>query len=70
MRSNSSDDSKVESVTTDTSDNQDIYLRAIETNSSAVYQTIKSPDTVDVDNNLTVGEVSSIVFVNMSLIYL
>lgn len=65
MRSDSSNKSKIENVTTGASNNQHIYLKAIETNSSAVYQTIKSPDTVaNVDTDLAVKEASILIIVN------
>ncbi|XP_032682114.1 zinc finger protein 800 [Odontomachus brunneus] len=58
MRNNSSNKIKIENVTTDASRNQHIYLKSIATNSCAVYQTIKSPDTVaNVDTDLAAKEI-------------
>lgn len=50
-----------ENVTSNAPDDQHIYLEAIDTNCSAVYQTIKSSDTVD-DTDLMKEQVSIVLY--------
>lgn len=46
MESNSLNESKIESTISGVSNNQHIYLEPIDTNRSAVYQTVKPPGTI------------------------
>lgn len=57
MRSNCSNESELQNTFTEASSNQHIYLEAISTNNSAVYQTVKSSNTVASATDLIAKEV-------------
>lgn len=57
IRNNFSTESELESVITDASSNQHIFLKALDTNNSAVYQTIESIDKVANVTDLIAKEV-------------
>lgn len=57
IRCNFSSESKVKTIIPDAPNNQFIYLEPIDTNNSAVYQTVRSLDTMDDTGDSIKGQV-------------